>query len=437
MASCSSPSSSLGDLDEITKNDGTSQHCSFTDLHLPTLTSEMVINLPAKNLADQLGMSSLSRDTHTIHPASWLSEVFSVTEVSGERVVNSESSAISDVNKSCDMQVNVSPSNASSVPQGNVLNISTAENGLKSNVTIQNQQNIYQKPNNLNLSSANVVGLPNHTRYASVPVSSIQNRPTGSTIFPNHVRNISEPSNQFAKYQNNNSPTQQGNVVSNHQRHSSQVDQSNLHQISHFRSSSVPKSMPIVPRHESGATTTTTTVPSVHVNNTRLSHKLTPQIHNNVSNVNVNFYRAVPVNVVSSVPTIHCLNTLSNVQGNSVSNVQVLPLGTNFQSQNNNGLQSHFPVTTINGSTAYSNLSTSCISGTTQVILHNTQANTNSIQIPSNFQNVNRNTLLSPQIVPVQLNNRNSVSTSTSTNFFSTTPAHFLKSRDYSKPPDY
>lgn len=298
------------------------------------------------------------------------------------RVVATDALDASDVQNSSDMQVNVSPG----APQGSGP---SPETGPRSNVTVQG---IFQN----SLSSANVVGLPNHTRYASVPVSAVQNRP--AAIIPSHARNVSEPSNQFAKYPNSNP---QANVL----RHSSQVDQSNPHQINHFRSSSVPKSMPIVPRHETGsAITTTTTVPGP-----KIPQKFPSQIHNNVSNVNVNFYRAVPVNVVSSVPTIHCLNTLSNVQGNNVSNVQVLPLGSNFSQQQ----VYNFPVTT---SVGFSNPSSSGVNGTTQVILHNTQANnTNSIQIPSNFQNVNnRSTLLSPQVVPVPAaNNRSTVSTST------------------------
>lgn len=43
----------------------------------------------------------------------------------------------------------------------------------------------------------------------------------------------------------------------------------------------------------------------------------------NVSTVNVNFYRAVPVNVVSSVPTINCLNSVEE-SGNNVSNVHIV-----------------------------------------------------------------------------------------------------------------
>lgn len=76
----------------------------------------------------------------------------------------------------------------------------------------------------------------------------------------------------------------------NHPRNGSEPSQSRGPPISHFRSASVPKDPPT-----------------------------------NISNINVNFYRAVPVNVVSSVPTIHCLNTLD--AGNNVSNVQIMPLG--------------------------------------------------------------------------------------------------------------
>nr|CAI5839952.1 unnamed protein product [Callosobruchus analis] len=211
----------------------------------------------------------------------------------------------------------------------------------------------------LNLSSANVVGLPgNHSRYASVPVQTRQ--------IPNHSRNVSEPASQFLKFGNANS------AVPPHRHSSHQVDQSNLHQINNQpRSSSVPNS---VPRHESsGTTSSTTTVPTVLVSGSnRFSQKAQNGYNNNVSNVNVNFYKAVPVHVASSVPTIHCLNT---VQGNDVSNVQVLPLGTNFSS----------PQSTIS---AGSSGNPSHVSGTTQVILHNTPENIN-----------NRNTLLEPQVV--------------------------------------
>ncbi|KAJ8945269.1 hypothetical protein NQ318_016691, partial [Aromia moschata] len=255
-----------------------------------------------------------------------------------------------------------------------------------------------------------------HARFASVPVGTAQGRQlTAASAAPAaagfavHARNASEP---FTKYQNN-GPTmaQQGIAIAaaNHQRHSSQVDQSqSLHQqIQHFRSSSVPKCIPLtVARHEGGtAAVAATTTTGVHLTTPpRLSQKPPPQMHNNVSNVNVNFYRAVPVNVVSSVPTIQCLNSLSNAQGNSVSNVQVLPLGAaNFQTSSANVFQANFPATSLSYTHSIQN-NNSSISGTTQVILHNAALpTTNSIQIPSSFQP--RSTVFNnPQVVSVQMN---------------------------------
>ncbi|KAJ8973361.1 hypothetical protein NQ317_018837, partial [Molorchus minor] len=366
----SSSSSSLADLEGITKNDGGSHRCSFTDLHLEAEpTTEMVINLPATDRPHQWREASPSRDAHAIRPTSWLSEVASLAQLVADGVTSDGSSSTD----GGDMQVNVPCSDVATsvVPSNSPQNLQAADDGLRGDgVSVHNQGGPGQQyqATLLNLSSANVVGLPSHTRYASVPVGTSP-----------------EPSHQFLKYQNN------GQSPGNHQRHSAQVDQPATHQISHLRSSSVPKSMPVVPRHDSGTTTTTTTtVPRLN------PQKPMSQIPNNVSNVNVNFYRAVPVNVVSSVPTIQCINSLSNAQGNSVSNVQVLPLGANFQTHN-----IHLPNTL--GGIGFSNVITSGFTtGTTQVILHNTQSSTNSIQVPSNFQNVSRSTILNPQVVPVQ-----------------------------------
>lgn len=319
----------------------------------------MVINLQAGNLTDQSPRGSQSHDQHTIRSTSWLSvsDVFSLTVDARQRGACSDF-AESDVNSyCCDMQVNV-PLNSSSVPQTNVLHIAASENGVNNNASTQIHNSMFQNINETNLSSANVVGLPNHARYSSVPVSTIQSRSSTNNIVPKHSRNISEPSNQFFKCQNNNITTPQpGSSVPVHYRHSTQVDHSNVQQMNNFRSQSVPKCVPI-PRYESSITTATNTVPSTQVNNPRFTQKI--NTNNDISNVNVNFYRAVPVNVISSVPTIHCLNTLSNVQGNEVSNVQVLPLGN--PNVNNSNL-----VT--------SSTNNSLVVGTTQVILHNTQGN--------------------------------------------------------------
>ncbi|CAG9817819.1 unnamed protein product [Phaedon cochleariae] len=272
------------DLEQIPENDGTNgtstTRCNFTDLHPPTSTSRMVINLrAAASHADQSVTHFSSRDpTTTIRSTVPIrqrqSAAFSWSEASVQ-------CAYSDVNTGGDMQVNVTADAPATAPLVQVPDIgTTGDHGLR------NRTSFFQ---DASLSSANVVGLPCHNRYASVPVTCGPSRPTTTHgLLPIHSRNISEPFN-------------------------------------HSRSSSVPKCMPAVARQESGTTTTTTTVPS--------SSRFAQQVNNaNVSNVNVNFYRAVPVNVVSSVPTIRCLNSSNNGQGNEVSNVQVLPLGSGYES---------------------------------------------------------------------------------------------------------
>lgn len=423
-SSCSTLSS-FNDLDEITKNDDTSSCCSFTDLHLLTSTSEMVIKLPSDELTDQSTKRFKSHDEHTLRSNSWLSDVFSLTEVARRGVTSGETS-LSDDNSCSDMQVNVSL-NGPSVPQTSILNITNNDNGLRNNVTVQNQHNLFSS-NSLNLSSANVVGLPNHARYASVPVSTIQNnRATGSNaIFPNHARNISEPSANFLRCHNQNNvpPIQSGSLLPNQPaRYSAQMDQNNFHQINHARSNSVPRSIPLIPRHEtSTTTTTTTTVPNQHANNFKFTQKVNSQIDTNISNINVNCCRPVTANTVSAVPTIHCLNTLNNVQGNEVSNVQVLPLGSNNCMNN-----SQFSINTNPVNTSYN-------TNTTQVILHSTpQTNnmcngaTNYIHIPNLNQNVTRNSMFDPQII----SNRSSAGTSTSaiTNFLPPPPVTSLNNQ--------
>lgn len=253
---------------------------------------------------------------------------------------------------------------------GNALTVIGIENGLKS------------IPADSSLNAANIVGLPSSrgARYTSVPCGgtsanfqqnahAVTRSPNGGS-YPQHFRNISEPSQQILRYPNN-----AGQVVPLlHQNPhastgaNSQIDQHNLQLINHFRSSSVPKSMTLISKYDvtassgppgsvrvkgmqvlpqatgpsyampnTGSVRVATTKPSI--SNISVPSSLAtspiknvqPQNTGNVSNVNVNFYRAVPVNVVSSVPTIHCLNTLSNDQGNSVSNVQVLPLGSSTQ----------------------------------------------------------------------------------------------------------
>lgn len=120
----------------------------------------------------------------------------------------------------------------------------------------------------------------------------------------------------------------------NHQRYGSHVETTPQNVVQHMRSASVPKNMQ--PQKVCGES------------NGNLQQQQQRAL--NVSNVNVNFYRAVPVNVVSSVPTIQCVNS------DNVSNVHIMPL-----------------------------------SGATQVSVHDTQATTpscNNVQVQTNPQQV-------------------------------------------------
>ncbi|XP_050307200.1 uncharacterized protein LOC126743950 [Anthonomus grandis grandis] len=247
----------------------------------------------------------------------------------------------------------------------------------------------------LSLNAANIVGLPSsHARYASVPCggtsTNFQNahavtRSQNVVGYPQHYRHISEPSQQFFKYSGSSQQVPSLSQKSN-QSGSTQLEQHNLQLINHFRSSSVPKSMTLVSKYDvtansippsgslrvkgpqvisqnslssNGESNSNKIKVATNVKASNISVpsplKLQPASSissvfpsnpsGNVSNVNVNFYRAVPVNVVSSVPTIHCLNTLGNNQGNSVSNVQVLPLGNgNFPHNTSVNQNSQLPV---------------------------------------------------------------------------------------------
>ncbi|KAF2902635.1 hypothetical protein ILUMI_03550 [Ignelater luminosus] len=260
-------------------------------------------------------------------------------------------------------------------------------------------------PSNINsIVSANVVGLPNHPRHASVPSTTTQNRnSTGNGfIFPNHPRNSSEPSaviqqpvvvnhsrngstpsNVMAATSNatrnvstsmnvittnsvrnvtapmpsvvttcNNSvrtvsapsnvTINQGvgasssmtvpdrniscaNIVSilSHHRHSSHVTSTDVlpnFAANSLRSASVPKAMSIN-SGENNTTTTTLNVPNNqrNYNDSQQNNKIPV----NVSSVDVSFYRAVPVTVVSNVPTIQCMNNSIEPE-NNISNVNIV-----------------------------------------------------------------------------------------------------------------
>ncbi|XP_066248377.1 uncharacterized protein [Euwallacea similis] len=243
-----------------------------------------------------------------------------------------------------------------------LLTSSVSENGLKSVDS--------------SLNAANIVGLPSsRARYTSVPCggtsANFQNALTRSQNggYPQHFRNVSEPSQQLlTRYPlvNNNVPHQNPQISTGA---NSQIDQHNLQLINHFRSSSVPKSMALISKYDvtasSGSVRVKPVPPHTTLNNSirvATNNISVPPNNGNISNVNVNFYRAVPVNVVSSVPTIHCLNTLTNNgQGNSVSNVQVLPLMGNNAQQINIDSGSHgVTVHNVNPANSFGSIRGSC-----------------------------------------------------------------------------
>ncbi|XP_060521930.1 putative uncharacterized protein DDB_G0282133 isoform X2 [Cylas formicarius] len=393
--SCTPTSScSTGDLDDpidTTKKPSslpltgcTYGHDNITqDLHSNVINLNGDQSVYAFVPRDSLSNYSLATFTQSVSrsltPKACASLKLSVSSECACDVNKADKSSASDIMNS--VNVNTQNNVQSTIPSGQVT-----ENGIS----------LYQNNVDSSLNSANIVGLPsNHTRYASVPSSTFQNASRSqSAIFPQHVRNVSEPANHFARYQHN-TYVAQGNVVPTQHRHgSTQVEHNNQQVVNHFRSSSVPKSMPLVSKADATGVSTNGTAlrinrPTVNnstghasnaiASNPRLS-KPPISVQSNISNVNVNFYRAVPVNVVSTVPTIHCLNTLSNDQGNSVSNVQVLPLGSNFQSPNH-----HSAVTSAASGTNVGGSS------------HVTVRNTNSIHIPSGGFHISRNSAFTQQ----------------------------------------
>lgn len=318
--SCSSSLSSL-DLEDYNNGSSVDRVGNVAmDLHL--VQEEMVNNL-SLNQCNQLEDQARSRERLK---ASRLSG-YRTTTVSEccAAVECSEEGACDDFRSKCDMRLEIPPSSTNN------------QDG---------SSNCYQRSISTgNLSSANVVGLP--PRQTSMP-------PGNGIIFPNHPRNVSEPL-QLRFNQATTVPTS----TFNHQRHSSHVDttsntQQNL--VQHMRSASVPKTMQ--PQKIGGESNT-------KMINEELQRAL------NVSNVNVNFYRAVPVNVVSSVPTIQCVNSSSDA-GNNVSNVHIMPLsGSSLPTHNNS------TITTV-PSMPFS----TTVTGTTQVSVHNIPAACN-LQVPT------------------------------------------------------
>lgn len=173
----------------------------------------------------------------------------------------------------------------------------------------------FNKSNSLgNLSFINVVGLPCHPRQTSVP-SSTTRKGTNGTILPIHCRNASEPTTKVPQHMsltnNVHGTAVKGGTYA-------EPSWSGTPRLSGVPSSLTPRDQTVARPNYAGTTLGT------DANQTR----------DNVSNVNVNFYRAVPMNVMSSVPTIECLN---NQTAKNVSNVQIMPLSGSGTDRNSGG----------------------------------------------------------------------------------------------------
>lgn len=337
--SCSSSLSSL-DLEEYPNNAPTPDAIGNAASD-PHLSEEMVNNLSdvGGNRPDQWPTRQRSRDRAETVTASRLSSASTVSSSAG--TARCACDVICD--EFCEkMRLEVPPQEGAS------------ENPAYARSTSVN-----------NLSSANVVGLPR----------------------PYHPRNASEPSAALFRQ------------PYNHQRHSSHVDSnSNPVQGVHMRSASVPKSMTMqlsrpveMPQSQQQQRMSSADSAAININDNL--HRMQQQQQQtrpplNVSNVNVNFYRAVPVNVVSAVPTIQCVNsaTSNDSGGNNVSNVHIMPLNGQSISSQTVPIHAASSSVTINNvvNTTPSNSASAAFSTiTTQVSVHNSQIPSYNIHTPT------------------------------------------------------
>ncbi|KAL3274570.1 hypothetical protein HHI36_015952 [Cryptolaemus montrouzieri] len=220
-----------------------------------------------------------------------------------------------------------------SPPDQNSLHSSHDNGSNESSTLTTSTRNGPQRPNQFNKSSSlgnlsfiNIVGLPYHPRQSSVP-STLRNQ-VGSdgTIFPIHYRNASE-SNAVPPRPPR--PNTLNNVEGTHVKATSLTSaKSHVLPTSSGGTSSDARLINQTNfRYVNGGTQQNPTEPNWNRNNGTTIN----QTGENVSNINVNFYRAVPMNVISSVPTIKCLNTHS---AKNVSNVQIMPLSGTSIDQN-------------------------------------------------------------------------------------------------------
>lgn len=176
--------------------------------------------------------------------------------------------------------------------------------------------------------SANVVGLPVHSRSGS----NLSNG-RADIALPAHPRSASETTNVFVQHQLGNHfrsvsnlATQTPGPIPVHPRQNSSgslpprgASEPPIN-ITHCSESSEPRSL-LVPASGTDLNIQVRSNSEAKIQEDSAQTRV-PSLPN-VSNVNVNFYRAVPVNVVSSVPTIQCLNSIEDTV-NNVSNVHIV-----------------------------------------------------------------------------------------------------------------
>ncbi|XP_018321769.1 probable cyclin-dependent serine/threonine-protein kinase DDB_G0292550 [Agrilus planipennis] len=242
--------------------------------------------------------------------------------------------------------------------------------------------------------------LPSHGRPVSGHITNNMSmlNSYGSRSVPNSTSSFVNCVNSMTPQERN------ANIVSilNHQRHSSFTGlagtdnggssntnaNSNGSDLMSSRSASVPKTLVVQKPGESSITTLNV---GVGPNNHSTHVPSSSSSSTNISNVDVNFYRAVPCNVVSNLPTIHCINSSSiSDSGNNVSNVNIVQAmpqsvhqtaassstsGSTFLSANS---PKHITtVAQINGNTSVNRTFGSTV--TTQVTVHNESISTQNL----------------------------------------------------------
>lgn len=199
------------------------------------------------------------------------------------------------------------PSNMTSVVSANVVGLPVAHSRSSSNISSNRNTERNDVVNHHPRSASEVLVLGSHFR-STTNLQDQRNAP-----IPSHPRQASSGSLRGGSEPPKPTTNNEVNLVLGNQFRSS----TNLH-------ISQPRLPQINITHASESRSVQTIVPQSELELENSNSRIPPLP--NVSNVNVsnvNYYRAVPVNIVSNVPTINCLNSIENT-GNNVSNVHIV-----------------------------------------------------------------------------------------------------------------